>query len=191
MANFKYLISVMTPDRVGLMRDIAQTVVDTHGDITDIRQSIVSGFFSLIFVTEHEEDSGTPLHDALRAVLPKGAALSIMTNPQKLVQAEPDNGPRYIAICSGKDRRGLILEIADFMSSHEMNIENCSTTFDGDHVTHVFTVCFRTAAYDLKAIQAAYKQRMADFGGFTAQLCHEDIFRATGEITPIKSFTLE
>lgn len=190
MAKFTYLVSVITPDRVGLTRDIAQTVVDLHGYISDMRQTIVSGFFSLVFVTEHSDEVGTPLHDALRKILPEGAVLSIMPDPEKVRKALPVVGARYVAIASGEDKPGVMLLISDFMASHNINIEDWSTLFDGAHVTHLAYVTFRAPCTDLKATQVAFKQAMAE-RGFTAQLCHEAIFRATGEVAPIKSVIQE
>lgn len=190
MAKFTYLVSVITPDRVGLTRDIAQTVVDLHGYISDMRQTIVSGFFSLVFVTEHEQEVGTQLHDALRSVLPEGAVLSLMPDPEKVRKAVPVAGARYVAIASGKDQPGIMLQISDYMASNNINIEDWSTLFDGEHVTHLAYVTFRAPCTDLKATQAGFKKVMAE-RGFTAQLCHEAIFRATGEVAPIKSIIQE
>lgn len=185
-----YLISVITPDRVGLTRDIAKTVFELKGYISEMRQSIVSGFFSLIFVTEHKEDVGTPLHDALRTILPEGAELSIMINPGKIRKAMLTIGPRYVVIASGIDRPGVMYRISDFMASHNINIEDWSTIFDGDYVTHVAYATFRAPCTDLKATQMEFKKLMSEID-FSAQICHEDIFKATGEVAPIKSLTME
>ncbi len=190
MAKFTYLVSVITPDRVGLTRDIAQTVVDLQGYISDMRQTIVSGFFSLVFVTEHVEAVGPWLHDALRAILPEGAVLSIMDNPEAVRKDVPVASARYVAITSGEDKTGIMLAIASFMADRKINIEDWATLFDGSHVTHLAYVTFRAPCTDLKDVQATFKKVMAE-QGFTAQLCHEDIFRATGEVAPIKSLTQE
>lgn len=190
MKKYTYLVSVITPDQVGLTCDISRAVVGLQGYITDMHQTIVSGFFSLIFVTAHDEDVGTALQDTLRSILPEGAALSIMTDPDKVRKAIPVAKARYVAIASGPDKPGVMFAVSEFMASHKINIEDWSTLFDGDHVTHLAYVTFRAPCTDLKAIQAAYKQVMAD-QGFTAQFCHEDIFRATGEVAPIKSLIQE
>lgn len=190
MAKQTYLVSVITPDRVGLTRDIAQTIVDLRGYISDMRQTIVSGFFSLIFVTEHTEDVGATLQDRLRAVLPEGAVLSIMSDPASVRREMPAVGPRYVAIASGEDKAGVMLAISGFMADHAINIEDWSTIFDGNHVTHLAYVTFRAPCIDLKATQSDFRRVMA-VEGFSAQLCHEDIFRATGEVAPIKAITQE
>ncbi len=190
MAKQTCLVSVITPDRVGLTRDIAQAVVDLNGYISDMRQTIVSGFFSLIFVTEHETEVEAELHQKLEAVLPAGAVLSVMPNPEQVRQTIPAVGPRYVAIASGEDKVGIMLAISDFMAKHAINIEDWSTMFDGAHVTHLAYVTFRAPCTDLKATQNGFKAVMAE-NGFTAQLCHEDIFRATGEVAPIKAITQE
>lgn len=186
MAEFKYLVSVITPDKVGLTSEIAQTIVDLKGSISDMRQTIVSGFFSLIFVTNHAENVHAVLRASLERVLPQGAELSIMENPQKALHSASVEGTRHVAIASGVDRPGMMLAISSFMAQHKINIEDWSTVFDGDHVTHLAYVTFRAPCTDLKTVQAQFKQAMAEVG-FSAQICHEDIFRATGEIAPIKT----
>lgn len=190
MATYTYLVSVITPDRIGLTRDIAQTVVDLNGYISDMRQTIVSGFFSLIFVTEHQEDVGDRLQQALSGLLPPGAVLAVMPHPEQVRKDVPRAGQRYVATASGEDKPGIMLAIADFMADHGINIEDWSTIFDGKHVTHLAYVTFRTPLHDLKAVQADFREALAQ-RGFSAQLCHEAIFRATGEVAPIKSIIQE
>ncbi len=191
MGKHTYLVSVITPDRIGLTRDIAQAVVDLRGYISDMRQTIVSGFFSLIFVTEHEgEEVGAALRARLEALLPEGAVLAVMDHPETVRQAVPRAGQRYVATASGEDRPGIMLAIAGFMAGHGINIEDWSTLFDGPHVTHLAYVTFREAPADFKAVQAAFREALAA-KGFDAQLCHEAIFRATGEVAPIKSIIQE
>ncbi|MEG2063109.1 MAG: ACT domain-containing protein [Kiritimatiellia bacterium] len=186
MSKSNYLVSVITPDRVGLTRDIAQTIVDLHGYISDMRQTIVSGFFSLIFVTEHEKEVGAELKTSLEKILPEGAVLSLMPHPEKVKRAIPKTAARYVAIGSGEDRPGMMLAISKFMADHNINIEDWSTLFDGKHVTHLAYITFRCPCTDLKAMQEAFKTMMSE-NGFMAQICHEAIFRATGDVTPIKS----
>ena len=190
MGKHTYLVSVITPDRIGLTRDIAQAVVDLKGYISDMRQTIVSGFFSLVFVTEHEEEVGGALQARLQALLPEGAVLAVMPHPERVRQAVPRVGQRYVATASGEDRPGIMLAIAGFMAGHGINIEDWSTLFDGRHVTHLAYVTFREAPADFKAVQAALREALAA-KGFAAQLCHEAIFRATGEVAPIKSVIQE
>ena len=43
------VISVLLPDRVGILRAVTRVILDFQGNIGGIRQSIVDGFFSLTF----------------------------------------------------------------------------------------------------------------------------------------------
>ncbi len=181
-----YLVSVITPDRVGLTRDIAQTVFDLQGNITQMRQTIVSGFFNLVFVTEHATSVEAPLHEGLLKVLPEGAVISIMVDPDKIKNATCTNAHRYVAIASGEDRPGMMLAISAFMADNEINIEDWSTMFEGPKVIHLAYITFKNPAHDLKAVQEGFRDVMAKVG-FTSQICHENIFRATSEVAPINS----
>ena len=41
------VVSVLLPDRVGILRDVTRVILDFQGNIGGIRQSIVDGVFSL------------------------------------------------------------------------------------------------------------------------------------------------
>lgn len=183
---FSYLVSVITPDTVGLTRDIAKTVLDLRGNITEMRQMVVSGFFNFVFVTEHSIEVNEALREGLMSVMPEGAVISIMPNPEAIKQAFERSASRYVAIASGEDRPGMMYAISSFMAENEVNIEDWSTLFEGSRVIHLAYITFKNPSYDLKAIQAGFRAVMGECG-FTSQICHEAIFRATSELAPFNS----
>ena len=48
-SNKRYIISVLVPDRVGLLCDITGAVFALGANIGEIRQTVVDGFFNLVF----------------------------------------------------------------------------------------------------------------------------------------------
>ena len=45
-----YIISVRAKDRIGIVYEIASAIRDLGGDIDDARQSVLHGYFTMIFL---------------------------------------------------------------------------------------------------------------------------------------------
>ena len=82
----RHLIAVLLPDRVGALRDVTAAIVRLGGNITGIRQTIVDGFFSLVFTSVHPP--GTTA-DALRRQL----AIRLDADTSIVVREYPNQPP--------------------------------------------------------------------------------------------------
>ena len=66
----RYVIAVLLPDRVGALRDVTAAIVELQGNIAGIRQSVVDGYFSLVFTSAHPAG----ITDEEAAALPSGVS---------------------------------------------------------------------------------------------------------------------
>ena len=53
------ILSVLGDDRVGIVAAISRTLADAHANIEDIRQTILSGIFSMTMLVTVDEDATT------------------------------------------------------------------------------------------------------------------------------------
>jgi predicted amino acid-binding ACT domain protein len=181
----RYVTSVLVPDRVGLLRDVTQAVLSLDGNIGHIRQTVVNGFFHLIFTSEHpEEVSAETLRSQLSAALPSQAVVTVLDCPETHEPVIPI-GSRFVVSTSGKDKPGTIFAITSFLVEHGINIEDWVVEEDNGKVVYIAQVVVPEEA-DFRKLQASFKAAMAKLN-LVAVLCHENIFRATNEIGPIKS----
>ena len=177
------VVSVLLPDRVGILCEVTRVVLDFRGNIGGIRQSIVDGFFSLTFTAA----LGAPaepenLRQALSRHLGAEAAVAVQPISRAPLPVLPDGLP-FIALTRGPDKPGTIHAISAFFVEHGINIADWQVDVENDRVVYIAQVRLPVGS-DTRAIQQAFRDQMARHG-LTATLAHENIFRATNEIGPI------
>lgn len=180
----RHIITVLLPDRVGALRDVTGVIVRLGGNIAGIRQTVVDGFFSLVFTAEHPATvTSGAIRDALVARLEPDAAISVQTYTSRPLPPLPA-GARYVAMTRGPDRAGTIHAISAFFVEYGINIEDWQAEDEGSDVIYTAQIAIPETA-DFRAIQDAFRTRMHE-RGLSAAIYHENIFRATNEIGPIK-----
>ena len=180
----RHIIAVLLPDRVGALRDVTGVIVKLGGNIAGIRQTVVDGFFSLVFTVEHAAGiTSETIRKELGATLEPEAAILVKDYTS---QPSPPlaSGARYVAMTRGPDRAGTIHAISSFFVEHGINIEDWQVENEGADVIYTAQVAL-PGAVDFRQIQDAFRTRLAA-RGLSATICHENIFRATNEIGPIK-----
>jgi len=185
-ANRRFITSVLVPDRVGILRDVTRAVFSLDGNIGGIRQTLVDGFFTLVFTSEHPEQvSPEALRTLLVSSLEPDAVVTVLDCPEVPAPAVP-TGSRFVAMTRGADKPGTIFAITSFLVDHGVNIEDWMVDEDAaGQVVYIAQVVVPESV-DFRAIQDGFRAAMAE-RGLTGLLCHENIFRATNEIGPIKS----
>ena len=76
------ILSVLGEDRVGIVAAVSRTLAEAHANIEDIRQTIISGIFSMTMLVTVDED--TVGFDALQARLAEvGTDLGVQITLQR------------------------------------------------------------------------------------------------------------
>ena len=180
----RHIVAVLLPDRVGALRDVTAVIVKLNGNIAGMRQSVVDGFFSLIFTSEHPAGvTSEEICKALVAQLEPAAGVMVQhyaSRPAPALAA----GARYVAMTRGPDRPGTIHAISSFFVEHGINIEDWQAEAEEAVVVYTAQIVLPATA-DFQGIQEAFRTRMTA-RGLSATICHENIFRATNEVGPIK-----
>jgi glycine cleavage system transcriptional repressor len=187
-----YVITVMSRDRVGIVRDVSTAISQIEGDISDLRQSVLGGYFTMILMATfpeiHSEDSirKTLAQVNHSSATPLEIVVKQVTEPVVGQSAPPD--ATYVLTASGPDRVGFVAAVSNFCARHDMNILDLSTTVaDGQYVMILLvdlSRCFSGRAgqsADLEVIQGDLKRFGAETG-LNVVLQHNDIFKATNEI---------
>ena len=187
-----YVITVMSRDRVGIVRDVSTAISSIQGDISDLRQSVLGGYFTMILMaTFPTRGSRESIQQTLARVnqtsaTPLEIVVKRVTEPVVGQAAPPD--ATYVLTASGPDRIGFVSAVSGFCARHNMNILDLSTTVgDGQYVMILLvdlSRCLTGGAgqfADLEAIQSDLR-RFGEESGLNVVLQHNDIFKATNEI---------
>ncbi len=183
MADRSFVLSIMSRDRVGIVRDVSGAIRDLHGDIADLSQTVLRGYFTMILLVTFADDVGEPqIVDAL-AALSEGSTspLKISLLPASdLPPAEvPTPRDSYVITARGADRIGFVATVADFCAENALNIIDLATMVDGDDYVMILQI-------ELGAIEVDdVRRRLVDFRretGMDVVLQHNDIVQAMNEI---------
>lgn len=180
----EFVISIMSRDRVGIVYEVSKTISDLKGNIADVRQSVLCGYFTMILLAsfppeidqkvieqklaEGNSESGTTFEVAVKGV--KAAALKSPATMPDLT---------YVLTATGTDQIGLVATVSEFCSLHNMNILDLSTTVsDGAYVMILLVDLSHCAISDVRRDLEAFTQK----SGLKVVLQHHDIFRAVNEV---------
>ena len=180
-----FMTSILVPDRVGLLKDVTKAVFSLEGNIGAIRQTVVDGFFSLVFSSTHPDDiSSEALRSILAGTLEESAVVTVIDKQERDSPRQSGGGSRYIVMTRGRDKPGTICAISSFMVEHNINIEDWMVDEEDGEIIYIAQVAVPDTA-DFRTVQDEFRQRMAAIS-LAGLICHENIFRATNEIGPIK-----
>lgn len=181
-----FILSVMAKDQPGIVAAITRAVFQLGGNVTELSQTVMAGYFSLI----------------LRAVCPAGltpeavrtaveesipefelSACVRRYDPVPAFAAEAE-APVYFLTARGLDRPGLIARLAAHLAAHRINIEDLYTRTEGEEITMILQLRPQT-------LHSAEKLRsnLATIAGeldVVAYLLHQDLLRATSEVGAIR-----
>jgi glycine cleavage system transcriptional repressor len=173
------VISVMSRDRVGIVATVSERIAALEGDIADLSQTTLRGWFTLILLATFAGETSV---EDVRAALDVPELDVIVREVGEQLPAEPQapSGEEYVLAVRGPDRVGLLADVARICAEHCLNILDLSTRkSDGQYVTLLQLDAH--AAGPLDQVRAALGAA-GEARGFAFTLQHDDVFRATHEI---------
>ena len=177
------VISVMSKDRPGIIADITTVIFGLGGDLADLNQSVLGGYFTMILIVEFD-DTVTP-EDLLAGFSHIDSETKIEATIKEMsesLETEKEKLPleTYVVTAQGENRKGLVKIMGDFFYSRNINVLDLVTTREKQKYTMIFQVdlspisSMKTFRQDL--------QNLADTENLDLVLQHNDIFMATNEI---------
>lgn len=185
-----YIISILIPDRIGIIRDVTGCVTELGGNLTDLHQIVMGGIFSLNCLAEFKEEVPvSSIKEKLNQFFGDfPEAVRITTANAKNVSSahKVDNSKYYVAAVSGPDQPGRIHLITKLFASHGVNVEDWR--HDLTDKNNALTIGLITIPEDcnLAKLQAELREIMSPYG-VSCSIRHENIFRATNEVGPISA----
>jgi predicted amino acid-binding ACT domain protein len=179
----EYIISITSLDRVGIIHDVTSVISSMNGDLADMQQQVLRGYFSMILYVAFPADViREDIHKRLTAIGTDEAALEVSI--KKLKHSQPQSsGPVdncYVLTADGADRIGFVATVTKFCKDNAINILDLTTSVSGDRYIMILSV-------DLSNCSAMdeLRERLARFArdmDLNMVLQHNDIFKATNEI---------
>ena len=177
-------------DRVGIIRDVSGALCAMGGNLSDVRQNVIGGMFVLNAIARFETArSEEEIRAGVRAALPDPRAdVSVVPCSPGVAFSESRvfPGERYVASFSGPDRPGRIHAIAEVFARHGANIEDWRHDLSDPRRTLTIGVVTIPPGVNPASLQEELRATFQPMGLATS-LLHENIFRATNEVGPIRT----
>lgn len=117
------ILTVIGPDRPGLVRALAQSVAAHGGSWLESRMARLGGQFAGIVLV----DAPASLMDDLRALESEGLRIVVRTGAAAEPSAAAPAGERLALEVVGNDRPGIVRDVARVLAEHGVNIEELTT----------------------------------------------------------------
>jgi len=177
-----FVINVMSVDRVGIISSVSEAVLELDGNIEDLSQTVLRGYFTII-ITAHFARDVEPARLAA-AISDRGASgeLGVLIKQRDRQGARPvvADAERFILTITGPDRKGIIHRISSYLSSRNINIEDLYATADKESFLLIAQLQVPPGA-DMERLQMDVQDLWPEFD-VRVSLQHENIFLATSHV---------
>jgi glycine cleavage system transcriptional repressor len=181
-----YIVTVTAADRVGIVHSVTGTIRDRLGNILELSQTVMRGYFTIIVAVEFEEPQDL---DSLGSeIAERGRDFDLTVAVRKATDEDSvppvPNGERFILTVLGDDHPGNVHGISGCLTRLGVNIVDLHARADGPRFSLVMEA-FLPSDLPPGVVRADLERFGRDLG-LEAFVQHENIFTATSEPTPVR-----
>ena len=122
------VLTLIAPDRPGLVEAVAQAVTDHGGNWLESRMIHLAGQFSGILRVEVPPDRAAALSKALEGLASRGLRVIAAAASRESAPGGAAGAARVMNLeLVGLDRPGLVREISQLLAQHGVNVEELTT----------------------------------------------------------------
>jgi glycine cleavage system regulatory protein len=158
------VMTVIGPDRPGLVESVASLVASHGGNWLESRMSRLGGQFAGILRVDVPADYAGALSRALNALSTKG--VTVVIHPDHVASAGPGAELRLIELI-GQDRPGIVQQITGTLAKHGVNVEELETecvsaAMSGETLFKARAKVLIPKSADVEALKAELEKIAAD-----------------------------
>lgn len=121
----RYVLSMMAANRVGILAAVTNAMAELGGNLVEASQTVIQGFFTLIFVAEFPDDRDPQvIQDHVRDVCRPFDMVVMLKDPQQEsfpINSE-DSTDEWTLTVSGPDQPGILRDITSRLARQGIDI---------------------------------------------------------------------
>ncbi len=130
--NNNLVISALGTDKHGIVNKLSKAILEYGGNITESHMMVLGGEFSMMLLVSGNHDCIENINSNLEE-LGKSLGLTLIAKETQLHDSDKTHLPYQVSVVS-MDHPGIVHDISDFLSSHNLNIEEIETkTYPAAH----------------------------------------------------------
>jgi glycine cleavage system transcriptional repressor len=181
----RYIVTVTAADQVGIVHAVTGTLERHGGNVLELSQTVMRGYFTLILAVEFAE--AIDAESLRQAIVADNRQFDPMVNVVSAVldrRPPVADGERFILTVLGADRPGNIHAIAGCLAEHGVNIVDLHARAEGTRFSLVMEA-FLPPDLPPSTVRAELERYGRD-RELEAFVQHENIFTATTEPSPVR-----
>lgn len=124
------VITVVGPDRPGLVESLARAINEHGGNWTHSRMAHLGGQFAGMLLVTLDEQRAPELRSALDHLAAEALHITVAEDRVPSGEGSPDQSLTLKLDLVGQDRPGIVREISRILASHGVNVEELATECD-------------------------------------------------------------
>ena len=150
------VLTVIGPDRPGLVSVLSDTIAAGGGNWLDSRMASLAGQFAGILLVDVASDRADELRAALQQLQGMGLRLVVEQGPAEAAAVDHGRGLKLELI--GQDRPGIVRDISRVLAEHQVSIgefhtERSSASFSGEAMFKATAMLTLPAGLDEDALK--------------------------------------
>lgn len=130
--NTNLVITALGNDKPGIVNELSKAILDNGCNITESRMMVLSGEFAIMLLVTGNKESIERLNSRLDEI-GNSLGLTIIAKETEQTVSAQKRLPYHVSVVS-MDHPGIVHNISDFLSSHNLNIEEIETkTYPAAH----------------------------------------------------------
>jgi predicted amino acid-binding ACT domain protein len=186
----EYIVTVMSRDRVGIIRDVSKAINGIDGNITQVSQTVMMGYFTLILALDIPDNYTT---EQIKTALEKSGSKDEFVINVRLYELNEDfensDSERYTLTMQGIDRKGITAKITQVLADNKINIDDYYSYAPYGRTLIIAQVSVPKGT-NLSKARTQLEQFGKDFN-LSVHFQHENIFKATSQIGSVLTYSSE
>lgn len=178
------VISIMHKDRTGIIADATEIISELKGNLEDISQTVLRGYFSMILVASFPDDVNQEKLEAALKGHPglKDFTIGVKDYVKPQTEAPIKRGDNiYLLTAAGPDQPGLVAATAKILKENQTNILDLSTCISPEGEYTMIMEIELPENHDAKSLKSMLQNELTKLN-MGIEMRNYQLFRKTNEI---------
>lgn len=178
------VVSIMSKDRPGIISEVSNAIFELGGDIADVNQTVLAGYFTMILATHFEKEVTKEDIFASISHIQSETSLEVSVKEvdDELVDNKVELDEAYVITVQGNNKTGIVSHVAALCAKHQANILDLDTVLRNGQYSMAIQADMKNSGSSIEALKKDLNLYAAD-AELKIMIQHNDIFRATSEVT--------
>ena len=178
------VISVLSRDRSGIVADIAGAIYELNGDLADLSQSVISGFFIMTVIAQFDSDISVNAIKEKISLIESATILDVTVrefDKKETNYARTSPEDIYIVTGQGINRTGLVYSMGKFCKDHDINIIDYDTKLSNN----IYSMILEIDLTNSESAEVIHEKlnAIAKTLGLKIVMQHKSLFDTVNEIS--------